>query len=429
MKISPARTAAFDVLLKIEREHAYSSTLLAEFEEDLSDVDRGLCHEIVLGVLRKKLVLDRYIDFLTKQKKLDVEIRVALQIGLFQIYYLDRVPDHAIVNESVGLAARAKKSSARGLVNAVLRSATRQTPILEYKDNGERIAVETSHPGWLITHWKGQLTVGSVEDLCRSNNEPPAISFRKTIRGAATKLPNDFIESSFVTGCLTATSFTSQLKDLADKWEIYFQDEASQMAAAAVDVQPTEKFLDVCASPGGKVTKLASHFLSGTRPLFIAGDLNRRRVRLLRDTCLKQGADQVQIVQYDAATALPFADKTFDRVLVDAPCTGTGTIKHNPEIRYLLGPDDFHRLQRTQLAILSNASRSVKTDGILIYSTCSLEREENEDVCRQFRSLHPEWQLVKPKVDKRFITDEGYARTYPHRDGMDGFFIATFRRF
>jgi 16S rRNA (cytosine967-C5)-methyltransferase len=432
MKLSPARTAAYDILLKIETEHAYSSTLLANHEKKLIPVDRGLCHEIVLGVLRRQMLLDRYIEVYTGERKLDIEIRIILRIGLFQVYYLDRVPDHAVVNEGVGLARRARKSSARGLVNAVLRSAIREKPILEFKDEVEQISVETSHPEWLIRHWTEQIGCNVASELAHANNEAPPIAFRKTIKGSLIQLPDNVIESRLVAECFVAIHSSEELRVLADSGEIYFQDEASQMVSKAVTIGPGERFLDVCASPGGKTTALAynvanSRELQGDA-LMIAGDLTWRRVKLLYETCQKQNSDFVHIVQYDATEALPFDDEQFDTVLIDAPCTGTGTIRHNPEIRYFLSPDDFIRMQKTQIAILGNASSLVRTGGRLVYSTCSLEREENEDVCEQFLSSFAGWQRTEPAVPEIFLTREGYARTYPHRDGLDGFFIATFQR-
>ena len=432
MKLSPARTAAYDILLKIETEHAYSSTLLADHEKKLIPVDRGLCHEIVLGVLRRQMLLDRYIDIFTDSRKLDIEIRIILRIGLFQIYYLDRVPDHAVVNEGVGLARRARKSSARGLVNAVLRSAIREKPILEFKDEVEQISVETSHPEWLIRHWTEQIGYNVASELAHANNEAPPIAFRKTIKGSLIQLPDNVIESRLVADCFVALHSSEELRVLADSGEIYFQDEASQMVSKAVTIGPGESFLDVCASPGGKTTALAYNVANSREwqgdALMIAGDLTWRRVKLLYETCQKQNSDFVHIVQYDATEALPFDDEQFDTVLIDAPCTGTGTIRHNPEIRYFLSPDDFIRMQKTQIAILGNASSLVRTGGRLVYSTCSLEREENEDVCEQFLSGFGGWQRTEPAVPEIFLTREGYARTYPHRDGLDGFFIATFQR-
>jgi 16S rRNA (cytosine967-C5)-methyltransferase len=426
MKISPARIAAYDILFKIERERAYSSDQLAKAETKLGPQDRALCHEIVLGVLRRQLLLDRYIDLLSKKPRLDIEVRIILRAGLFQLYFLDRVPDHANVNDSVALVQRARKSSARGLVNAVLRSAARQRPVLSFDREIERISIETSHPIWLLEHLGNQFDLETVERVANSNNELPKIAFRRTAKGENAKLPSEIVESSDVRGCFVASTFSQELRYMADSGEIYFQDEASQMAAASLDLQPGEKFLDVCASPGGKTTAVAAN-LPDTG-LIVAGDLTWRRVQLLSKTCKMQGACRVEIVQYDAANSLPFEDALFDHVLVDAPCTGTGTIRHNPEIRYFVGPEDFVRMQKTQIAILANASKLVRPGGKLTYSTCSMEAEENEDVCDLFLSNSLDWRTIEPNVPERFWTDQRFARTYPYRDGMDGFFIATFQR-
>ena len=431
MKISPARKAVYEILLKIEIHRAYSSSLLADHDTKLTSPDRGLCHEIVLGVLRRQLLLDRYIEVFTQDRKLDIEVRIILRMGLFQLYYLDRVPDHAIVNESVGLTQRARKSSARGLVNAVLRSATKQRPQLDFKNELEQISVETSHPKWLIEKWQKDRPADDVEKLACVNNEPPPVSFRKTIKGKDVGLPDGVVESSTVPGCFTSKSFSKELRELSDRGEIYFQDEASQMVASSIEILPGEIFLDVCASPGGKTTAVAYRSVSPsskTGPTILAGDVSWRRVRLLNETCEKQGAGMVHIAQYDATKPLPFANEVFDHVLVDAPCTGTGTIRHNPEIRYLVRPDDFLRMQAIQRTILINASKLVRPGGSLTYSTCSLEPEENEDVCRSFLSEALDWENLVPNLPGKFLTDGGYARTFPHRDGLDGFFIATFRR-
>ena len=186
-------------------------------------------------------------------------------------------------------------------------------------------------------------------------------------------------------------------------------------------------FLDVCASPGGKTGLIAQRFASSAT-LVGAGDLYWPRVEYLRDNCARQGVEFVNVIQYEATDALPFADETFDVILVDAPCSGTGTIRHNPEIRYFLKPEDFVELSIKQLNILTNASKVLKRGGSLIYSTCSLEKEENELVARRFLSENSSFSITDSNVAEKFRTDDGFARTCLHRDGMDGFFIAEFRR-
>jgi 16S rRNA (cytosine967-C5)-methyltransferase len=426
MRIAPARFAAYDCLVRTEKHRVFSSTLLPEIEEKLSLVDRALCHELVLGVLRRQILLDAYIDKLTAYKRLDREIRIILRLGLFQIAYLERVPDHAVVNDSVDLSVRAKKSSAKGLVNAVLRHAARGLPELSFENEIDRIATETSHPPWLLRRWTDQFGLERAREIAIANNQPPELSFRKTLLGRDIEISNKYRSSENVDGCFFADSMNTELRDLASKGLIYFQDAGSQLVANAVELKG-ERFLDVCASPGGKTTAIASRSENG-RPTIFAGDVTDRRVGLLKDTCRRQGAGSVNIVRYDASEALPFADRAFHSVLVDTPCTGTGTIRHNPEIRYFLTEADLISIPKLQMSILQNASTKVCPGGTLTYSTCSLETEENEEIAAWFLDHSPEFRKIRPKIPERFVTANGFARTFPSRDLMDGFFIATFER-
>ena len=207
--------------------------------------------------------------------------------------------------------------------------------------------------------------------------------------------------------------------------EIYFQDAGSQLVADIVGLKSGERFLDVCAAPGSKTTYIATF---SDDPIIVAGDASAPRIKLLARNCHEQGTDFVNICQYNALQPLPFAEESFDIVLVDAPCTGTGTIRHNPEIRYFLKRGDFEELSLKQLAILTNASKLVKTRGKLIYSTCSLEIEENEFVADRFVGENLGFSAIRTSVGDRFATSEGFTRTFPHRDSTDGFFIARFQR-
>ena len=214
---------------------------------------------------------------------------------------------------------------------------------------------------------------------------------------------------------------------MAEKGEIYFQDEASQMIANAVNLKENEIFLDVCAAPGSKVTQI-SNFKFQISNLIVAGDLYWKRVKILQENCKKQDVEFVNVLQYNAENALPFADESFDVVLLDAPCTGTGTIRHNPEIRYFLTEKDFEELSRKQLKILHHASKLIKRGGRIIYSTCSLEIEENEAVAREFLAENADFEKVSPDLNEKFLTSENFARTFPPRDKTDGFFVAVFRK-
>lgn len=426
MKISPARVAAFEILLKIEKEKAYSSILLPNYESGLDEKDKGLCHSITLGVLRRKLYLDAIIAKLSGGRKIDPEVAIALRIGLFQMLFLEKIPDYSAVTESVNLVQRARKTSAKSFVNALLRRASRENIELSFENDLERQSIETSHPKWLIERWGRQFGADTAAAIAEANNEIPTTSFRITAKGVGSgvALPDDVRESEFVSGCYLLDGDCGDLSKLADAGEIYFQDEASQMVAAAVEIPEDGSFLDACAAPGSKTSMIAGP----SSAMIVAGDLNRSRVRFLRDNCRAQGVENVEIVRYDAETALPFGDESFDSVLVDAPCSGTGTIRNNPEIRYFLEADDFAELHRKQLAILENASKLVKRGGSLVYSTCSLEKEENEDVIAAFLSRNEAFEPQRPSVNERFLNDEDFARTFPHRDKMDGFFIAKLGR-
>ena len=439
MKISPARWAAFEILLKIETEKAFSSILLSRMAEKLAPDDRALCHAITLGVLRKQIYLDVIIENYTNNKKLDSAVKIALRVGLFQMIFLDKVPAYSAINESVNLVQKAKKTSAKGFVNAILRRAMREKFKFKFSDEVERLSIETSHPRWLCEKWIGQFGFEETEKLALANNKIPQISFRLTEKffrksekaqiEALKEIENIHEKSKYVEDCFNAEKYDAGLLALSEAGEIYFQDEGSQLVAQAVNLKKGESFLDVCAAPGSKTTQIAiQHSTFKTQNLLIAGDLHLQRVKFLRENCLQQEVDFVNIVQYDAEKSLPFASESFDRVLLDAPCSGTGTIRHNPEIRYFLNENDFRELFAKQLVILKNASKLIKNGGKLIYSTCSLEREENETVCEAFLAENQNFNLIKPEAPQKFLFSENFVRTFPQRDEMDGFFIAVFER-
>jgi len=419
MKISPARIAAFEILTKIENEKAYSSVLLPIYEERLEPIDRGLCHEIVLGVLRKQIYLDKIIEILTNGKKIDKEKKIILRIALYQLKYLDKIPAHAAINDAVNQTQKSKKTSAKGFVNAILRRFTRENIELKFTDEVERISIENSHPRWLIEKWISDFGIEETEKLAKANNETPKLDFRftaKTTEAVKKSLEKENIEAE-----------KSFLRELAENGKIYFQEKASQMVAEIVDLQVNESYFDVCCAPGSKFSFV--NYLSQTNDkLFVGGDLYEQRLRIVKKTCENVGAKNYSILAYDAEKSLPFAESIFDVVLLDAPCSGTGTIRHNPEIRYFLTEKDFSELSLKQRTILQNASKLVKHGGRLIYSTCSLESEENEQICKEFLAENDEFYQIRPNVLDEFITAEDFARTFPQRDKMDGFFIAQFAK-
>jgi 16S rRNA (cytosine967-C5)-methyltransferase len=428
MTISPARIAAFDILLRVEKDNAHSADLLADREESLIPVDRSLCHDLTLGTLRHQILLDAVIDTLSLGKKLDIEVRIALRLAIYQLKFLTRVPQYSAINESVQLVQRAKKTSAKGLVNAVLRRSSRETIEPSFDDEIGRLSVETSHPRWLIERWTAAVGVAEAEALAAANNRIPPLAFRPllTLADESALAPQRARRSENAENCFIAVGAGRQLYDLARAGQIYIQSEASQMTAQLIHAARGGRILDVCAAPGGKTGLISSR--NPHASLVAAGDISGRRVDYLRRNCIRQGESAVSVLQYDAQRDLPFAEKCFDAVSVDAPCSGTGTIRQNPEIRYKIEEMDITRLAAKQLQILTTASKVVADGGLLVYSTCSLEREENEAVCDEFGRQNIGFRSVIPDVPARFLTGEGFARTWPHRDDMEGFFIAVFRR-
>ncbi|MCO6509605.1 MAG: 16S rRNA (cytosine(967)-C(5))-methyltransferase RsmB [Aridibacter famidurans] len=439
MPIAPSRKTAFDILRRVGSEGAYSSVLLAESAETLEDRDRALCHEVTLGTLRRQMYLDAVIAVHSSKPlyKIDPEVLIALRMGIYQLEFLDRVPAHAAVNDSVALVVRAGKRSAKGFVNAVLRSSARRPSRNEFADPVEELSVVGSHPRPLLERWIDRFGFEGAKALVEINNSPPPSDFRFTVRfdrlpdeerkevenyAASVSTPGNLVEGSFRAG-----SSDRRLRELFEKGLIYFQDEGSQLVAKAVSGRPTDAVLDACAAPGSKSTAIARSIDPG-RGLLVACELNEARANGLKGNCLRQGADFVHVIRADASRPLAFADGTFDKVLVDAPCTGTGTIAANPEIRYRMTAADLKDLPGKQLAILKNASKAVKSGGVLIYSTCSLEREENEAVAESFLAQSVEFEPASANVPGQLSDDAGWVNIFPQEHGTSGFFIAAFRR-
>lgn len=427
MKISPSRIAAFDVLLTVEAGGGHSSTLLAEVERDLSPQDASLTHEIVLGVLRTKLTLDHYIDKFSNGKALDIEVRIASRIGLYQFWYLTKVPLHAIVNESVMLTARAKKSSAKGFVNALLRRAQALMPPITAESPLDALSIETSHPAWLLERWSAQFGSERAASIAMANNVRPRLSFRKTGKFRPEDDPklSQYSRSNIAPDGFVASGMDETLAELAASGNVYFQESASQLVGSSLQANADGKILDLCAAPGGKTAQIS---LSNPAASLIACDRTDTRTLFLRKNLTAQGVDPTGILQLDATEYLPFSEQIFDLVFIDAPCSGTGTIRNNPEIRYRVSDDEIVRASRKQRLIVENASKCVKDGGELIYATCSLELEENESVITSFLEGHPDFSIAEPRLPQRFHTAEGFARTEPDRDDCDGFFIARLER-
>ncbi len=446
--VSPARLAASQILRRVEEDGAFASVLLAANDEEMRADDRALCYELVLGVLRWQLWLDHLIEHYAQRRAetLDAPVRQALRLGLYQLRFLERVPQSAAVNESVNLAKHARLASAASFINAVLRRATREpnyNPAANIFDPIQRLAVETSHPVELIERWSTHFGINETAAFARVNNEVPPVAFRFTFKTSATqqqgnqKAGDDVLDGLRAAGGKLQPSMIApsawriegagaRLRELAREGKVYIQDEASQLIAHVLDARAGERVLDVCAAPGGKTTHIAAH--TNDEALIVAGDVYEHRLRTMRETCARQNVSCVRLAAFDATAGLPFPEASFDCVLVDAPCSGTGTLRRNPEIRWRIQNFDIANLAARQRLILANAAQMTRRGGRLLYSTCSIEPEENEAVIENFLSDNPGFAQIAVDVPAMLGTSSGAARTWPQRDGTDGFFIALFER-
>lgn len=438
--VSPARSAAFSILRRVEEEGAFASVLLAAADEQMRAEDRALCYELVMGCLRRQLWLDKLVEHYADRSagSLDAPVRRALRLGLYQLRFLTRIPASAVVNESVNLAYAARVRSAAPFINAVLRRATREPdydPAALITDSLARISVETSHPVWLIERWTSAFGLDEATALARANNEAPPVAFRLTMRQTEAadvleKLRNEgatLVPSVVAPDAWRIEGASARLREMAQAGFVYIQDEASQLVSHVLGVQKGERVLDACAAPGSKTTHIAS--LAPDLKLLVAGDVHSHRLRLISEACARLSIKLVQLAAYDATVQLPFAEGSFDRVLVDAPCTGTGTLRRNPEIRWRISPADVAELASRQQRILRNAALMVRPGGLLVYSTCSIEPEENEAIVAAFLRENEDFKPARLPAFARSQDAQGAtARTWPQRDGADGFFIAAIER-
>jgi 16S rRNA (cytosine967-C5)-methyltransferase len=446
---APARIAAYHALRAIADERGDLPSALAHAREHLSDErDRGLTAEIVTGALRWQRSLDYLVEHFARRPlgKVDHDVLHILRLSLYQLLHLDRVPASAVVDDAVDLTRLARKGSASGFVNAVLRSTLRQRnrlPLPPRPDAGDDrqaalayLGITHSHPDWLVTRWFDRLGFDAAERWVRFNNETPRLTvrantLRATREGLAAALAAADIQSEcsrYAPDGLTITA-GNPLRLPADG-SFLVQDEASQLVAVAAGSRPGERVLDLCASPGGKTVAMAADMTD--RGLVVACDVRAKRMGLLRDTVRSSGAACIRIVRVPATGALPF-DAVFDRVLVDAPCSGLGTIRRDPDIRWRRQESDLAALAADQAALLDRAASVVRTGGRLVYATCSSEPDENEVVVDRFLSRHPDFAPLDLRMEAAslltpLLDDRGMLRTLPSSHGLEAFFAAMLLR-
>jgi len=459
MTISIARKIAFDVLLRVTVHGAYSdealrAALAKPVNSRVNREDAGLATDLTFGVLRWQRLLDFQIDrYLTKAvKALDPEVRIALRLGAYQLFFLQRVPDHAAVNESVELVKLARKRSAAPLVNAVLRKAAQESAassplgetvvalLREGLSLADRLGIQHSHPTWLVERWLRAFGEDRTRTLLAADNRVPSLSGYI----AAPLHREDTLASLQKAGCIVRPGHL--LRDallleggnpsdgeIVRRGRLAIQDEASQAVARLVAVEPGNTVLDLCSAPGGKTLRLALD--AGPAGHVIAVDLHAHRVRAMAERFKMAEIQNVETQILDASLPLPFLQK-FDRILVDVPCSGTGTLARHPEIRWRLRREDLDDLHARQAQLLRNALPHLAPGGRLVYSTCSLEPEENESVVGEALASFAnafcvanaggaiEKFLCESVNVKSVVGADDFFRTFPGEQQTDGFYGA-----
>ena len=442
MPASPARAAAFDILLRVERESSYASDLL-HTDQRLSPKDHALATELVMGVLRWRSRLDDEIATASSQPltKLDLEILIALRLALYQFRFLDRIPPRAALHESVELVKRARKRSAAPFANAVLRKLSKSVPLCAPVPpvvNAADLVKTYSHPLWLIERWSAEYGPSVAEQICQQNQSTPTTSIRLRKPTAEDELKVEGFQ--LLPGALVSNARAIASGDITKtktfcNGDITIQDEASQLVATLVGLNQPSHVLDCCAAPGGKTLAIADQHPDAE---ITAVEIHPHRARLLRQRL--RSTQRTQVLTADARH-LPLSTQ-FDAILADVPCSGTGTLARNPEIKWRLTAADLANLHDRQLAIVRSALAHLKPGGHLIYSTCSLEKEENEDVVQQalsdnhcIRIIDCPTELDRLKQsgiltwpDPRSLTRGPYLRTIPGVHPCEGFFAAILEK-
>lgn len=450
MRRQNVRELALKILLKLNDGRSHSQQLIDKAIESskLNELDKALLTELVYGTIRWRGKLDWVIASLISPKKLDkfqLEIIEILRLGLYQLMFLDKVPAYAVVNESVKLSKSYGNIGASGLVNAVLRRAIRDGSKIKYPDMTSDpcryIAVQYSHPPWMVERWLKRYGFDDTVRMCETNNTIPPLNLRvNTLRTTADELCERLekeglrvAKSETLPVSLNVKQLSNPLRKLQSYKDGLFtvQDEASMLVSYVIDPKPGELIIDACSAPGTKSTHLAEFMRNEGK--VIAIDIDASRLEYVRENCLRLGIKIVDIVQADSRhleNYLPL-DHQFiaDRILVDAPCSGLGVLRRRAEIKWRRTPEQIIEFSRIQLDILKSVSNYLKPGGVLVYSTCTIEPEENQEVIRSFLSYCSDFTLesVAQFLPSKFaphVSPEGYIQTYPHLHGTDGFFIA-----
>ncbi|MEB3212596.1 MAG: 16S rRNA (cytosine(967)-C(5))-methyltransferase [Leptolyngbyaceae bacterium] len=450
---SDARQLALSILLRIEK-GAFADEALHQglATVPLSSTDRSFVTELVYGTTRRRRTLDEIIQTLAKAKgdRPPRLIHLILRLGLYQLRYLDQVPDSAAVNTSVELAKQNRLGGLSGFVNGVLRAYTRQRDsVLQLPaDAIARLGILHSYPDWIVRTWQEQLAPSDpesssgnahqweqeVEALCEWFNQPPSIDLRvNPLRSSVEQVREAFAAASIATDPipgapqgLRLTEHSGLIQSLPGYDEGWWtvQDGSAQLVGHLLNPQPEETVIDACAAPGGKTTHLAE--LMGDRGTVWACDRNEKRLNRVQENLTRLNLTCIQLHTHDMRS--PHADlPQADRVLVDAPCSGLGTLHRHADARWRQSPERISELTDLQRDLLQQSSRYVKPGGTLVYATCTLNPQENQAIVQAFLQNNSHWAIAPLSSDSPlypFQTSEGWLTLWPHRQNLDGFFMA-----
>jgi 16S rRNA (cytosine967-C5)-methyltransferase len=424
------REIASRVLARRRKGDVFTENLLekALAEAHLSAPDRGLCQELVYGVVRWQAALDWLIARKTGGRTQKPGLQDLLRLGLYQIFWLDRIPDHAAVHETVEMAKRDGYGAQSGFINAVLRGYLREsdaTRLALEKLKSEQPHLGWSHPEWLVARWIGRWGAERAAKLLEWNNTPAATFARiNTLKTGAEKLLQEWreaenVEYDFVRRDWIPENLMFHLKagsppgalESFRQGKFYVQDPSTLLAASELSPQPGETILDLCAAPGGKTTLIAQ--LMNNQGRIAACDISTDRLALVKENCIRLGVTCVELLSHAPSGT---DGRRFDRVLVDAPCSNTGVMRRRVDLRWRVQPEEILRLRQAQLDLLRTAARLLKPGGTLVYSTCSLEPEENREVVAQFLEEHGGFAMQHERELLPFV------------DGVDGAFVARLVR-
>ncbi|GLC87455.1 16S rRNA (cytosine(967)-C(5))-methyltransferase RsmB [Lysinibacillus piscis] len=435
------RDAALSILLAVDKSQAYSNLLLNETikRHKIEAKDRALLTEITYGTLQHKMTLDYYLEPFIRGS-IDHWVRWLLRLSLYQIHYLTRIPPHAAVNEAVEIAKRRGHKGIASTVNGVLRSVLRQgvTSTAAIENPIERLAIETSHPHWLVQRFVDNYGMEVASDMLHENNRPPVQTVRvntlkATVEEAIASLQAEGLtakQSDILPECLHITDGQPARTKAFQEGLITIQDESSMLPANVLQPSPGMRVLDMCAAPGGKTTHLAA--IMQNEGSILATDLHPHKLDLIDQNIERLGIEIVETAPIDGRKAPVFLQQeSFDAVLVDAPCSGLGVMRRKPDIKYTKREEDLANLQKIQIDLLDAATKVLKIGGKLVYSTCTVDKKENEGTVEAFLAQHPEIEAIELQSLPKELAEKqanGMLQVFPQDFGSDGFFVAAFRK-